>query len=177
VCIGRCSTTLDLAALGPNLVIFNFVSFGFAFLAITTTIRASRALAAGDKREAGRAISTSAIIAFTAGSLIGAMIFFFSGAALASTGAIPEILATAEGYCRVRALAIPAVLVTMVLQAGTFPEHRPSFPPSSFSLLLLLLLYYSSNKTANVKELSNSSTATFEAAFAGGGTYCKECIC
>ncbi|KAJ1477849.1 hypothetical protein T484DRAFT_1819854 [Baffinella frigidus] len=86
VCIGRYSTTLDLAALGPNLVIFNFVSFSFAFLAITTTIRASRALAARDTREAGRAISTSTMIAFTAGTFFALILFFFPGAALATTG-------------------------------------------------------------------------------------------
>ena len=36
VCIGRYASTLDLAALGPNLVIFNFVSFSFSFLVTPT---------------------------------------------------------------------------------------------------------------------------------------------
>lgn len=95
LCIGRYSTTLDLAALGPNLVIFNFVSFTFTFLAITTTIRASTALAKEDVGEAGRAISTSSLIALVAGIFFATLLFLFPGPALATTGAIPEILASA----------------------------------------------------------------------------------
>ena len=122
VCIGRYATTLDLAALGPNVVVFNFVSFVFTSLAITTTIRMSTSLAKEDREEAGRAVSTSAIIAFVVGAFLGTLLFFFPGPALATTGALPEILASAEGYCRVRALAIPAAAPAGILSMNTRDE-------------------------------------------------------
>ena len=123
VCVGQCASTLELAALGPNLVIFNFVTFSFSFLAIGTTLRVSSALADNDRAMATNTISTALLIAGLSGVLLVTFMLSFSQPTLAATGAVPEILSAAGGYLLVRIWACPAVLATTVLQAGLLAQR------------------------------------------------------
>lgn len=123
ICVGQYASTLELAALGPNLVIFNFVTFSFSFLAIGTTLRVSAALASDDQKKASDTISTALLISVLSGALLVAFMLAFSVPTLAATGAVPEMLAAAGGYLLVRIWACPAVLATTVLQSGLLAQR------------------------------------------------------
>jgi Na+-driven multidrug efflux pump len=123
ICVGQYASTLELAALGPNLVIFNFVTFSFSFLAIGTTLRVSAALAANNAKKASDTISTALLISTVSGAALVAFMVAFGAPTLAATGAVPELLAAAGGYLAVRIWACPAVLATTVLQSGLLAQR------------------------------------------------------
>jgi len=128
VCIGQFASTVELAALGPNIVIFNFISYTFQFMSIATTISVSNAMADGDKKKAGRIVSTAVWITVLAGIAMAIPLFISGEAALAATGSVPELLQAGLGYLRIRLLSCPAVLCTMVLQAGLLAQKDSVTP-------------------------------------------------
>ena len=123
VCVGQYASTVELAALGPNLVIFNFITFTFSFLAIGTTLRVSAALAKDNRKEAADTITTALLIATISGLLLVAYMLVLSAPTIAATGAVHEILEPAGKYLLVRIWACPAVLATAVLQSGLLAQR------------------------------------------------------
>ncbi|EKX31353.1 hypothetical protein GUITHDRAFT_48468, partial [Guillardia theta CCMP2712] len=144
VCVGQYASTLELAAIGPNLVIFNFINFTFSFLAIATTLSMSAALASQDRKTAGRIVSSSLQLALLSGVAIIAGAVAFSFPLLAATGAVPELLLVAQKYLLIRIWASPAVLATMVLQSGLLAQR------DSFTCFLAVLLSAASNIAGDI---------------------------
>ncbi len=144
ICVGQYGSTLELAALGPNLVIFNFVTFSFSFLAIGTTLRVSSALAANNAKQASDTVATALLISVISGALIVAFMVVFAQPTLAATGAVPELLPVAAGYLAVRIWACPAVLATTVLQSGLLAQR------DSFTCLLAVLISAAVNVVGDI---------------------------
>jgi Na+-driven multidrug efflux pump len=144
ICVGQYGSTLELAALGPNLVIFNFVTFSFSFLAIGTTLRVSSALAANNAKQASDTVATALLISVISGALLVAFMVVFAQPTLAATGAVPELLPVAAGYLAVRIWACPAVLATTVLQSGLLAQR------DSFTCLLAVLISAAVNVVGDI---------------------------
>ena len=160
VCVGQYASTLELAALGPNLVIFNFVTFSFSFLAIGTTLRVSAALADDDTQKASNTISTALLISLVGGAALLAFMLAFSQPTLAATGAVPELLAAAGGYLLVRIWACPAVLATTVLQSGLLAQR------DSFTCLLAVLISAAFNVVGDIVFITKLNMGLVGAAWA-----------
>lgn len=131
-CVGQLSS-VELAALGPNTAIFNFVFQLFTFLALSTanTIASNSIQAPGlsDKeREHRRNFSEkimcfSITIAAVIGTVAAASLFIAGPALLKALGSNPEIIPFALPYLRIRALASPAVMVTMAAQGACLGQQ------------------------------------------------------
>ena len=160
VCVGQYASTLELAALGPNLVIFNFVTFSFSFLAIGTTLRVSAALADDDKKKASDTISTALLISVVSGAILVVFMVAFSQPTLAATGAVPEMLAAAGGYLLVRIWACPAVLATTVLQSGLLAQR------DSFTCLLAVVVSAAFNVVGDIVFITKMNMGLVGAAWA-----------
>jgi len=128
LCLGQSATTLELAALGPNLTVFNFISYAFFFLAAVTTIKTSKAVTEGDNTEAERIIFGALLVALCGGTIIATALVAFPQAILAATGALPGLIGPATAYARVRGLAVPAALATVVLQGGLLAQKDLKTP-------------------------------------------------
>jgi len=128
--VGRCTGSLQLAALAPSVALSDITFYLFRGMGATTTAFVAAAEADGDAARAARAVHTSVVLAALIGVSIGMLLYVgclpllrrLSGAASA------EILAEARGYVRVRALGMPAGMVFMVLQAS-FLGGRDWRPP------------------------------------------------
>lgn len=113
--VGRCAGEAALASLGLAAAPFTFATFLFSFLSGATAPLVGQACGRGDAREAG-AVTAQAL------SLAGALGVVATAAALAAAepgleavaggAASPELLGPAAAYVRIRALGLPATLVT-----------------------------------------------------------------
>lgn len=137
LCLGQASSTTDLAAMGPNLTVFNFVTYVFLFLGTVTTIKISKALSHGDMETAERYLSAALLVAVWCGSAIMAGILMWPRETIEATGALPALVAPAARYARVRALAVPATLATMVLHSGLLAQKDIKTPVIAIGLSVL----------------------------------------
>jgi Na+-driven multidrug efflux pump len=134
--VGRCTGSLQLAALAPSVALSDITFYLFRGMGATTTAFVAAAEADGDAARAARAVHTSVVLAALIGVSIGMLLYVgclpllrrLSGAASA------EILAEARGYVRVRALGMPAGMVFMVLQAS-FLGGRDWRPPTAAAVV------------------------------------------
>ena len=119
--VGRCTGSLQLAALAPSVALSDITFYLFRGLGATTTSFVAAAEADGDAARAARAVHNSVVLAALIGVSIGALLYAGCPPLLRrlSGGAGDELLAEARGYVRVRALGMPAAMVFMVLQALT----------------------------------------------------------
>ena len=155
-CAGQFASTLELAALGPNVVVFNFCQYVFcAGLSIATlrrvhscvlqhdwpltsprcrgcvcadsagerSVMAGR-LRGGDAAGAGRGVAAALAVATGLGVAILVLLSLFGERLICLTGCAPNLVAPALTYLRVRMLAAPAVVITMVAQVRTLPASR-----------------------------------------------------
>ena len=125
-CVGQLGVT-SLAALGPNVSIFNFVFQAFTFLgAATCNILAGY----GDKdhQEALRTLSHALLLALGCGVGVMAVLLCFGPLLLSLMGSEGSVGVEALSYLRIRALSAPAVMV-MVASAGACLGRQDSVTP------------------------------------------------
>jgi len=132
--IGLYSTTVELGALGPCMVVFNFFTYLFFFLQIATTLTVSKALAANNPKHAGEAISTSSVVALVLGLLVALVIYTSVEPLLSYMGCVPELVPYAISYMKIRVFAQPAVLVSQVWQSGLLAQGDAATPAQAIAL-------------------------------------------
>ncbi len=111
--VGRLGTT-ELASLGVAVAVFGVFFAVFNFLAYGTTPLLGRALGTGDREGAGRIAASAMTMAVVLGLVFAVAMVAFAGDLLALLGAGPDLIAPGSSYLRIRAMALPAVLVVLV---------------------------------------------------------------
>ncbi len=102
---------VELAALGVDAAIFSFAFAIFNFLAYATTPLVAQAAGRGDDAEAGRVVQRALTLAVLIGAA--ALVILVAGATLfvKVMQAGPEVVDPAVAYLRLRAFAVPALLI------------------------------------------------------------------
>lgn len=117
-CIGQTSS-IGLAAMGPNTAIFNFIFQLFTFLGIATTGFVARCIAKEKYDKAQHFLSHALMLAAAMGAAMAVVLHF---AALPLLRVLSSnnlaLIAAGEPYVRVRLAAIPFVLAATVAQGG-----------------------------------------------------------
>lgn len=129
---------IGLGALAVNTAVFGFAFVLFNFLAYVTTPLVARALGAGRRDEAAQTVSTALGLGLLLG-LLATVVLLLGGRLfleLVQTG--PEVMDPALSYLRIRALAAPAVLVTLAAQ-GAFRGFSDTKTPLYVALIVNLL--------------------------------------
>eukprot|EP00191_Tetraselmis_sp_GSL018_P003096 CAMPEP_0177601332 /NCGR_PEP_ID=MMETSP0419_2-20121207/14190_1 /TAXON_ID=582737 /ORGANISM="Tetraselmis sp., Strain GSL018" /LENGTH=465 /DNA_ID=CAMNT_0019094565 /DNA_START=119 /DNA_END=1513 /DNA_ORIENTATION=+ len=136
--IGQFSSTDDMASLGPNTLVFNSAQWIFNALAVGTTSVIVHDLKQGNAKKASESLSLALSIALVFGfaELIGFRMF--SVAIIKATGTPERVVELAAKYMDVRALAAPAVLLTLVCQAAMLAQ-KDSFTPCKVVLVSFLV--------------------------------------
>jgi putative MATE family efflux protein len=111
--VGRLGTTA-LGSLAVAAAVFGIAFSVFNFLQYGTTPTIARELARGDGAEAGRIATSAATLAIIMGVLLAAVLVTTPEPLLRTLGAGPDLLAPATTYLRIRALALPSVLLVTV---------------------------------------------------------------
>ncbi|KAL6758381.1 hypothetical protein V8C86DRAFT_2598176 [Haematococcus lacustris] len=129
VCIGQYAGTSELAALGPATMIFSFCQYFFQNLQVASLSVISSRLREGAQGAAARTLACALLLAAVAGTLTAAGLEAGAPWLLQAVGVKDAaLLPMAADYMRVRALAQPAVLVTMVAQSGLLAQHDSLTP-------------------------------------------------
>merc|ERR1712176_1644146 len=116
-CVGKFST-IELAAMGPNTAIYNFVLQVFTCFIVYTCGQVSSLSSKGAHDQVFKLISHALFLGVATGVVVAAGLIGFSTPVLASLDTLPELMAPAAAYLKIRALSLPAVLVCMV--SGAF---------------------------------------------------------
>ena len=126
--VGRLGT-VQLGALGVNSALFALAFFVFNFLAYGTTPMVARANARGDSAAAGRRVVQALFLAVTLGVATLLLVQLLARPALLAMGANEVLLEPALVYLRVRAFAIPAVLIILAANGAYrgFQDTRTPF--------------------------------------------------
>lgn len=123
LCIGQASTSLDLAALGPPLVIFFFMFYIIMmFLGSTVTIMVTSALTKKNAKVAEQVLSCGLRLAIIFGCLIMTPLVVMPKTLMLMTGAETDLIEVATSYTRIRACSLPFAFVSIVLQAGLLAQ-------------------------------------------------------
>ncbi len=125
--IGRLgAVALAAVAIASAIYVAIFAVFNFLEYAVTPLI--AQSIGAGDRAEAGR-FTVAALAVSVAGGVIAAVgLVIFSEPLLRAFGANPEVLESATVYLRIRALAVPALLVILVGH-GAFRGYQDTRTP------------------------------------------------
>lgn len=100
-----------LAALGIDTALFGFAFAIFNFLAYATTPMVSSARGRGDIAESGRVVTRAITVAWGLG-ILSTMVFVLGARPLVELmQAAPDVIDPASSYLRIRAFAIPALLL------------------------------------------------------------------
>ena len=134
LCCGRFCSTLQLASLGPALAVFNFVNYFFFFLNAATTVEVTKSLACNNEDRAANTVSNALFIAATCGIALAAVLLIGAVPLVAATGCVAELIPAAVAYLRIRALAQPVVLSSMVVQAGLLAQQDSVTPLQAITL-------------------------------------------
>lgn len=124
-------SALELAAMGPSVMLCDHLGHVFNFLAVATTNLLSLAFAANDKAQAEQVLSESLMAALILGAISGAALFVFAPpcmAAMAGSGSGSTIVPAATTYCRFRAIGHVAGVVATVLQSFFLAARNPVTP-------------------------------------------------
>lgn len=108
--VGRLGGTA-LAALGIDTAIFSFAFAVFNFLAYATTPLVASASARGDREEVGRIAGRAITLALVIGASSLTVLVLAARPLVEAFGAGPQVVGEAITYLRVRALAVPALLI------------------------------------------------------------------
>jgi len=130
-CVGRFGS-LELAALGPNTALFNVVFQLFTFLGIATTGMVARAGSERDMSAMKRTLANAVVIAAGCGIVASATLLTFGVSLLGAMGVQGALLDQSLVYLRIRALAIPAVLVCTCAQGGCLGQQDARTPLGIF---------------------------------------------
>lgn len=135
--VGRLGAA-QLGALGINAAIFAMTFVVFNFLAYGTTPRVGALIGSGQREEAGRVAAHALMIATVCGALALGAIQLLAPWVLELMGATGELAAPALTYLRIRALAGPAVLLTMAAH-GIFRGYQDTRTPLRVTMLVNLI--------------------------------------
>ncbi|GIU92951.1 MAG: MATE family efflux transporter [Acidimicrobiia bacterium] len=111
--VGRLGA-VPLAALGVDVALFSLAFALFNFLAYATTPLVASARARGDVSGSGKVILQSATLAVVIGVSSGFVLAVFAPTLVGWMQASGEVVEPAVEYLRVRALAVPALLIVTV---------------------------------------------------------------
>ncbi len=100
-----------LASLAIDVAIFGFVFAVFNFLAYATTPLVAGARGRGDLAESGRVIQQAITLAVVLGVAVGTILVAIAPLLVEVFGPEPAVVGPAVDYLRVRAVAIPALLI------------------------------------------------------------------
>eukprot|EP00884_Botryococcus_braunii_P015819 jgi/Botrbrau1/2920/Bobra.0036s0053.2 len=128
ICIGQYATLAEVAALGPNGIIFSFFQYLLTGLCTATVSEVTTQLKENNHEKAGRLLATALIFAAGSGTVILCIIKVFGQYLIPITKCPAELYAPAWSYMRVRAFAAPAVLIVMVAQAGLLAQKDSRTP-------------------------------------------------
>eukprot|EP00241_Pyramimonas_parkeae_P016592 CAMPEP_0114309480 /NCGR_PEP_ID=MMETSP0059-20121206/18657_1 /TAXON_ID=36894 /ORGANISM="Pyramimonas parkeae, Strain CCMP726" /LENGTH=507 /DNA_ID=CAMNT_0001433277 /DNA_START=332 /DNA_END=1855 /DNA_ORIENTATION=- len=128
LCIGRFGSTEELAALGPNTVVFNFSSYIFFSVGLATNTLVGRFLREGEPLQASRVVSQALMFGCAAGSLMTLLVTLAGRPLLLACGSTPEVAEIALVYLKIRALAIPAVVCVNAAQSGLMAQRNSARP-------------------------------------------------
>lgn len=126
-CVGQISS-IGLAALGPNTSVFGFAAMVFQFFTVATTAMVSRAHDKADTTKMGECVSDGLVLAAICGIAGTATLIGFGPNILHMLYTPPELMAPAMQYLTVRALALPALLVTLVGTAACLGRRDTKTP-------------------------------------------------
>ena len=126
---------LQLAALGPCSLLFNFAFYSFTALSVATVSLVAERLR--QHRDAGPALSTSLFLGACGGVVVATIFLALGPQLLAATGCDPALVATSWQYLRIRAFAAPAAIITQVAQAGLLGQRDSKTP---FKIVLISIL-------------------------------------
>jgi putative MATE family efflux protein len=126
-CVGQVSS-IGLAALGPNTSVFGFASMVFQFFTVATTAIVSRAHDRNDNAKKSQCVSDALSLAVVCGVAASALLHAFGGSILQLLYTPPELMAPALQYLKIRAFALPAVLVTLVGTAASLGQRDSRTP-------------------------------------------------
>ena len=152
IALGQMAGSLQLAAIGPCSLIFNFAFYSFTALSVATvSLIAERLRKAKENNNnnnnngssgatAEDALSTALFLGASGGILIAAVILVWGPRLLALTGCDPSLLSTSWSYLRIRVLAAPAAVITQIAQSGLLAQ-RDSRTPFKIVILSILLSF------------------------------------
>lgn len=126
IALGQLAGTLQLAALGPTTLIFNFAFYSFNALSIATVSLTAERIRQGKGAET--AVSTALFVGAIGGVLITAVIQGWGQHLLLLTGCDASLLNESWRYLRIRSLAAPAAILTQVAQAGLLGQRDSQTP-------------------------------------------------
>ena len=126
-CVGQVSSS-GLAALGPNTSVFGFASMMFQFFTVATTAIVSRAHDRNDNANKSQCISDALSVAVVCGLAASTTLVLCGGPILEMLYTPPELMAPALQYLTIRALALPAALVTLVGTAASLGQRDSHTP-------------------------------------------------
>lgn len=167
-CVGQVSS-IGLAALGPNTSVFGFASMVFQFFTVATTAIVSRAHDRNDNAKKSQCVSDALSLAVACGIVASAAIITFAAPILQLLYTPPELMAPALQYLKIRALALPAALVTLVGTAASLGQRDSRTPlrvasaTGSFNLVVDLFLVLGPPKLG----IFGAAIATFGSQYLG----------
>ena len=125
--VGRLGAT-NLGGLGVATSIFTLMFVTFNFLAYGTTSLVAQRIGAGRRPEAARIVGQGIVLALIIGAIILGIVEAATDGLLGLMQAGDEVVSTATPYLRIRALAMPAVMVIMVGH-GAFRGFQDTVTP------------------------------------------------
>lgn len=131
--VGRLGTE-SLAALGIDTALFAFAFAIFNFLAYATTPMVAQARGRGDTAESGRVVVRGLVLALAIGLGAGTLLAAAGRPLVRLMQASPDIVDPAVAYLRVRAIAVPALLV-ITLGHGAYRGFQDTRTPLLVTLL------------------------------------------
>eukprot|EP00879_Flechtneria_rotunda_P031708 GHRR01034662.1.p1 GENE.GHRR01034662.1~~GHRR01034662.1.p1 ORF type:complete len:291 (+),score=73.47 GHRR01034662.1:577-1449(+) len=124
----QCAGTQELAALGPANIIFGFAQYIFLALQLATISLIGDDLRKGFRAGAEHTLQVALSLALVSGLAAAGIMELAADQLIAATGADPALVALGSAYMRIRAFAQPAVLTTMVCQAGLLAQQDSNTP-------------------------------------------------
>ncbi|GFR41089.1 hypothetical protein Agub_g1730, partial [Astrephomene gubernaculifera] len=141
VCIGQFAGTSQLAALGPANLVFSFAQYMFQSLQVAALSLLAGYLRDGRIRRGEETLSTAVMMAALFGLATMCVLESFPEAIIRATGLRdPALLPLSAEYLRLRGLAQPAVLVTLVAQSGLLAQQDSTTPAITVAASVLLSL-------------------------------------
>jgi len=128
--VGVCAPPVCLAALGPASVLCDYTCYLNTWIGVAMTNLHARAVAAKDALASRSSVKIGLGLAAAAGVTFIGLIWSFSPALiLAYSGPVgPEILPHALSYMNIRAIGLPAALVTMASQSALLGAQNTRVP-------------------------------------------------
>ena len=125
--VGQVST-LELAALGPNMVIWGAAVFLLNCFVTTTTAQVARAHLAGKTDVVRRVVSDAVCLAGASGLALGAVMYALRPQVFALFGLAGAVAAPARAYYDIRVLSMPGTIACLALAASCMGRQDARTP-------------------------------------------------